>query len=72
VHLGYGTYIWLSVSQLPLKCAVVSLYSVVKWWLECNTGKVCNCLIQFLITMVLSTEERVFIQAQRLSEHNVY
>jgi hypothetical protein len=29
VHLGYGTYIWLSVPQLPLQCAVVSLYSVV-------------------------------------------
>jgi hypothetical protein len=30
VHLGYGTKIWLSVWKLPLKCAVVSLYSVVK------------------------------------------
>jgi hypothetical protein len=39
VHLGYGT----------LQCAVVSLYSVVKQWLKCNTGKVCNCLIQFLL-----------------------
>jgi hypothetical protein len=29
VHLCYGTYIWLSVPQLPLQCAVVSLYSVV-------------------------------------------
>jgi mannose/fructose/N-acetylgalactosamine-specific phosphotransferase system component IID len=27
----------------------------------CNTGKVCNCLIQFLLTMVLSIEERVFL-----------
>jgi hypothetical protein len=44
VHLGYGTYVWLSVSKLPLKCAVVSLYSVVKRRLKCNTGKVCNCL----------------------------
>jgi hypothetical protein len=43
----YGTYIWLSVSKLLLECAVVSLYSVVKKWLKCNTGKVCNCLIQF-------------------------
>jgi hypothetical protein len=39
------------VSKLPLKCAVVSLYSVVKQRLKCNTGKVCNCLIQFLLTM---------------------
>jgi hypothetical protein len=56
VHLGYGTQIWLSVSKLPLKCAVVSPYSVVKQRLKCNTGKVCNCLIQFLLTMVLSIE----------------
>jgi hypothetical protein len=51
VHLGYGTLIWLSVSKLPLKCAVVSLYSVVRQRLKCNTGKVRNCLIQFLLTM---------------------
>jgi hypothetical protein len=61
VHLGYGTYIWLSVSKLPLKCTVVSLHSVVKQRLKCNTGKVCNCLIQFLLTMVFSVEERVFL-----------
>jgi hypothetical protein len=30
VHLGYDTQIWLSVTNLPLKYAVVSLYSVVK------------------------------------------
>jgi hypothetical protein len=47
VRLGYGTYIWLSVSKLLLKCAVVSLNTVVKQRLKCNTGKVCNCLIQF-------------------------
>jgi hypothetical protein len=56
----YGTYIWLSVSKLPLQCAAVSLYSVVKQRLKCNTGKVCNCLIQFLLTMVRSIEECVF------------
>jgi hypothetical protein len=27
----------------------------------CNTGKVCNCLIQFLFTVVLSIEEHVFL-----------
>jgi hypothetical protein len=47
LHLGYSTYIWLSLSKLPLQCAVVSLYSVVKQRLKCNTGKVCNCLIQY-------------------------
>jgi hypothetical protein len=58
---GHGTYIWLSVSKLRLKCAVVSLYSVVKQRLKCNTGKACNCLVQFLLAMVLSIEERVFL-----------
>jgi hypothetical protein len=71
LHLGYGTQIWLSVSKLPLKSAVVSLYSVVKQWLKCNTGKVCNCLFQFLLAMILSIEEHVFISAQRLSERTV-
>jgi hypothetical protein len=42
----------VSVSKLPLKCAVVPLYSVVKQRVKCNTGKVCNCLIQFLLTTV--------------------
>jgi hypothetical protein len=44
--------------EVALKCAVVSLYSVVKQRLKCNNGKVCNCLIQFLLTMVLSVEAR--------------
>jgi hypothetical protein len=52
VHLGYGTYIWLSVSKVPLTCAVVSRYSVVKQRLKCNASKVCNCLIRYLLTMV--------------------
>jgi hypothetical protein len=60
VQLGYGTQIWLSVSKLPLKCAVVSLYSLVKQGLKFKTSKVCNCLIQLVLTVVLSTEKRVF------------
>jgi hypothetical protein len=40
---------------------VVLLYSLVKQRLKCNSGKVCNCLIQFLLTIVLSVEERVFL-----------
>jgi hypothetical protein len=55
--------IWFSVSKLPLKCAVVRL--------KYNTGKVCNRLIQFLLIVVLSIEERVFISAQGLSERTV-
>jgi hypothetical protein len=52
VPLGYGTSIWLSVLKLPLKCAVVSLYSVVKQRLKCNIGKECNCLTQNIIKRV--------------------
>jgi hypothetical protein len=37
----------------------ISLYSVVEQRLKCNIGEVFNCLIQFLLTMVLSIEERV-------------
>jgi hypothetical protein len=72
VAFGYGRLIWLWGSKLAVKCAVVPLYSVVKQRLKCNTGKVVNCLIQFLLIMVLSIEERVFISAQRLSESTVY
>jgi hypothetical protein len=52
----------LAVSiKVAVECAAVSLYSVVIQRLKCNTGKVCNCLIQFLLTVVLSVEERVFL-----------
>jgi hypothetical protein len=70
VHLGYSMYICLSVSKLPPKCAVVSLYKVVKQRLKCTTGKVCNFLIQFLLTMVLSIEERVFLVEHVFREGN--
>ena len=35
----------------------ISLYSAVKQWLKCNTGKVFNCLNQLLLTVVLSVED---------------
>jgi hypothetical protein len=47
-----------------LQCAVVLLYSVV------NTGKVRNCLIQFLLTVVL--EEHVFLVEYMFPEGNTY
>jgi hypothetical protein len=77
VHLGYGTWIWLSVSNLPLKCAVVSMYSVVKQRLKCNTGKVFNCLIQFnsgsgLYRRSLTPLPTPFVSAQRLSERTIH
>jgi hypothetical protein len=67
-----GTYFWLSVPTLPLKCAVVSLYSVVKQRLKRNTGKSCNCLIRFVLTVVLSIEERVFLVEYIFQEGNRY
>jgi hypothetical protein len=68
LRLDYGTWIWLSVSKLPLKCAVVSLYSAVKKLLKCNTGKMC-CLIQFLLYRRSWTSLPIpFISAQRLTE----
>jgi hypothetical protein len=55
-----------------LKCAVVSLYSVVKQRLKSNTGKVCNRLIQFLLIVVLSIEELVFRVEYVFREGNRY
>jgi hypothetical protein len=55
-----------------LKCAVVSLYSVVKQRLKCNTGKVGNCLIQFLLTVVLSIGEHVLVVEYVFREGNRY
>jgi hypothetical protein len=52
--------------------AVVSLYSFVKQRLKCNSGNVCNCLIQFMLTMVLSIEERVFLVEYVFREGNRY
>jgi hypothetical protein len=36
----------------------------------CNTSKVRNCLIQFLLTTVLSIEERVFLVEYVFREGN--
>jgi hypothetical protein len=77
VHLVYSAKIWLSVAKLPLKCAVVSLYSVVKQRLRYNTGNVCDCSYSlwffqlrnggFLWTSLSTT----FVSAQRFSERPV-
>jgi hypothetical protein len=40
--------------------------------LKCNAGKVRNCLIQFLLTVVLSIEERVFLAECVFLERNRY
>jgi Na+/phosphate symporter len=58
--------------KLPLKCAVVSLYSVVKQRLKRYTSKVCNSLIQFLVTTLLSIEDRAFLVEYAFREGNRY
>jgi hypothetical protein len=50
----------------------ISLYSIVEQRLKCNAGEVCNCLIQFLLTMVLSIEEHVFLVELVFQEGNRY
>ena len=50
----------------------ISLYSVVKQRLKCNTGRVFNCLNQFLLTVVLSIEELVFLVEYVFPEGNRY
>jgi hypothetical protein len=48
------------------------MYSAVKQRLKCNTDKVFNCLDQFLLTAVLSIEERVFIVVYVFRQGNRY
>jgi hypothetical protein len=61
---------------LTLKCAVVSVYSVVKQQLKCNIGKAFNCLIQSnsdsdLYRCSWTSLPTPFVSAQQLSEHTV-
>jgi hypothetical protein len=72
VHLGYGTWIWLSVSKLTLKCDVVPLYSFVKQRLKCNTGKVCNCLIWFSWTSLPTPFINVYHKLYRPYRKYIY
>jgi hypothetical protein len=48
------------------------MYSAVTQWMKCNTGEVFNCLNQFLLTMVLSIEECVFLVEYVFREGNRY
>jgi hypothetical protein len=59
---------------MSLKCAVadIALYSAVKQQLKCNTGKVFDCLNQFLLTVVLAIEGRVFVVEYVFREGNRY
>jgi hypothetical protein len=53
-----------------IEVAVVSLYSVVKQWLKCNTSKVCN-LIQFFSLSRVFNWGTPFMKPQRLSVRSV-
>jgi hypothetical protein len=50
----------------------ISLYSAVKQRLKSGTGKVFNCLNQFLLTLFLSVEEHVFLLKYVFREGNRY
>jgi hypothetical protein len=52
-------------SRCALRLRYVDLVASIEVAVE-----VCNCLIQFLLTMVLSTEERVFLVEYLLREGN--
>jgi hypothetical protein len=70
VHLGYGTvrYVDLVVS-IEVAVEVCCCFTV----FICYTAvEVFNCLIQFLLTMVLSIEERVFLVEYFFREGNRY
>jgi hypothetical protein len=42
-------------------CVTFHCIQLLKQWLKCNTGKVFHCLNRFLLTVVLSIEEHVFL-----------
>jgi hypothetical protein len=66
-------YVDLVVSiEVVVEVCCFFTYSIVKLRLKCNTGKVFNCLIQFLLTMFLSMEERVFRVKYVFREGNIY
>jgi len=52
-------------------CVTFRLYSAVKQLLKCNTDKEFNCLNQFLLTVVLSIEESVFLVEHVFREGNI-
>jgi hypothetical protein len=52
LRLGYVDFVVSIEVAAEVCCYVISLDSVVKQRLKCYTGKVCNCLIQFLLAMV--------------------
>jgi hypothetical protein len=55
-----------------LLCDIALYSAVVKQRLKCNTGKVFNCFNQFLLSMVLSILERVFLVEYVFLEGNRY
>jgi hypothetical protein len=59
----------VSVEVAVEVCCCFTVFSF-KQQLKCNIGKVSNCLIQFLLTMFLSIEERTVFQLQY--KHNKF
>jgi hypothetical protein len=50
----------------------ISLYLIVEQWLKCSTSEMFNCLIQFLLTVILSIKECVFLVERVFREGNRY
>jgi hypothetical protein len=59
LRLQYVDLVVSIEAAVEVCCCFTVQYSVVKQRLKCNTGKVYNRLIQFLLTVVLSVEEHV-------------
>jgi hypothetical protein len=61
----------VSIEVTAEVCCYFTVFSF-KQKLKCNTGKVCNCLIQFLLYRCSWTSlPTPFISAQRLSERTL-
>jgi hypothetical protein len=71
--LGHVTRIRVVIGiEAAVAVCCCSTELVVKQRLKCNTDKMCNCLIQFLLTTVLSIEERVFLVEYAFRKDNSY
>jgi hypothetical protein len=70
LRLQYSTVRRSGYQYQSFHLSVLLLHCIQR--LKGNTGKVCNCLIQFLLAVVLSIEERAFIVEYVLQEGNRY
>jgi len=72
LRLRYVDLVFSIEVAVEICCCVTCHCIAVKQRLKCNTGKVFNCLHQFLLIVVLSIEERVFLVEYVFREGNRY